>query len=513
MSGENRPPFSPQTTTAGRISPPQTTHDAADVAYAWRVFSVTSLGVILTGLNSSTLDVGLPAVARHFHPTPTQASWFLLSYQLVNTVLILIFGRIADMVGRRRLYIAGLVTFTTGSLGCGLAPTSWALIGWRAVQAIGAAAVITNTTAQLTDVFPRRMLGTALGLNVTVISAAQIAGPVVGGALVATFGWAWVFLFNVPVGVIGVIWAVVTLRRTPRGRPRGRFDLLGAGLTVVWLGSLVVALSAGGAQGWGTPSTVYPLVVMAATLPLFVWWQTRTQDPLVDLALLRDRARAAAYAANFALAVARFALVLLASLFFQAVQGLDAFTAGLRVAPLALGIMVASPLAGYASGRFPTRVVSTLGALTCSGGLAFLALTVEPQTSYLFVSTGLFVVGIGSGTFMTPNTSSIMASVPAHTRGVANGLRSMLQNTGFVMSTALSLAIVTAPLTQSEKRGVYSGTLSRLPSSDVVHFVDAYRTALFVLLGVCLTAVLSSLLRGRAPQPDGDDVAVAERSP
>ena len=156
-----------------------------DLPYAWRVFSVTSLGVILTGLNSSTLDVGLPSVSRHFDASPTQASWFLLSYMLVNTVLILLFGRLADLVGRRRLYIAGLGVLTLGSLGCGLAPTAGVLIGLRALQAVGAAAIITNTTAQLTDAFPRRLLGTALGLNITVISAAQVAGPVVGGALIA----------------------------------------------------------------------------------------------------------------------------------------------------------------------------------------------------------------------------------------------------------------------------------------------------------------------------------------
>ncbi len=175
--------------------------------YAWQVLSVTSLGVILTGLNSSTLEVGLPSVARHFQATPTQASWFLLSYLLVNTVLILVFGRLADMVGRAPALRQRPRTFTVASLGCGFAPSAWALIGMRALQAVGASAIITNTTAQLTDAFPRRLLGTALGLNITVISAAQIAGPVVGGTLVTQLGWRWVFLFNVPVGVVGVFWA------------------------------------------------------------------------------------------------------------------------------------------------------------------------------------------------------------------------------------------------------------------------------------------------------------------
>ena len=193
---------------------------AADARYAWRVFSVTTLGVILTAVNSSTLDVALPTVARHFNATPSQASWILLSYMLVNTVLILAFGRLADLLGRRLLYIAGLAVFTVASLGCGFAPSADVLIVLRALQAVGAASVVTNTTALLVDAFPPRLLSIGLGMNITAISASQVAGPLVGGAMVTWFGWRAVFLFNVPTGLVGVVWGLIVLRRMPRPAQR-----------------------------------------------------------------------------------------------------------------------------------------------------------------------------------------------------------------------------------------------------------------------------------------------------
>ncbi|RZS89651.1 EmrB/QacA subfamily drug resistance transporter [Motilibacter rhizosphaerae] len=482
-----------------------------EAAYAWRVLSVTSLGVILTGLNTSTLDVGLPAVSRHFGASPAQASWFLLAYMLVNTTMILVFGRVADLVGRRRLYVTGLAGFTLASLACGAAPTAGALIAFRAVQAVGAAAIITNTTALLTDAFPRRLLSTALGLNITIISAAQVAGPVVGGGMVEAFGWRAVFLFNVPFGVAGVVWALLTLRSSPATAQGESFDVLGAVLSALALGGLVVALSQGGATGWASPAVVGGALVALVALPAFLALQVsrprRGQDPLVDLRLFADRERAMAYLAVFLLAVSRFAVVLLVSLFLQAAQGLDALQAGVRVLPVALGMMLVSPVAGRLAQRVPPRLLGTAGLLLSAAGLLVLAVAVRPSLPGSVVAPALLAVGIGTGLFMTPNTSAIMASVPPARRGIANGLRSMLQNTGFVVSTAMSLAIVTSPLTPGEKRAAYAGTLSSLPGHELGAFVDGYRTAFVVLAALCVLGAVASLLRG-----DGKRVTVRAAS-
>src|SRR6201992_1643418 len=324
--------------------------DKAPVRYAWRVLSVTSLGVLLAGTNTSTLDVGLPVVARHFSANATQASWIVLSYMLVNTILILVFGRVADMVGRRRLYMVGLAILTGSSVLCGFAPSAFALAVFRALQAVGAAALITNTTALLTDAFPKRLLSTGLSFNVTAAAAAQVAGPLVGGALATAFGWRAVFWFNVPFGVVGILWAMRTLRVDPPRRTREPFDLVGAGLTFTLVGGLVLALSEGGALGWSDPLVVVGGALVGVSLPAVIITQRRRRYPMLDLSMFSDRERSMAFASTMLMAVARFAVVLLIALYLQAASGANPFQAGVRVIPVAGGMMLASPLAG----RLPT---------------------------------------------------------------------------------------------------------------------------------------------------------------
>jgi EmrB/QacA subfamily drug resistance transporter len=464
--------------------------------YAWRVLSVTSLGVLLAGTNTSTLDVALPVVARHFDATATEASWIVLSYMLVNTVLILAFGRIADLVGRRRLYLLGLGTLTAASTLCGFAPNAEVLAGCRALQAVGAAAIITNTTALLTDAFPARLLSAGLGFNVSAASAAQVAGPVVGGAFASAFGWRAVFWFNVPVGIAGLIWARLGLRADRPRDTREPFDVLGAALSAGVVGGLVLALSEGGALGWRSTPVIVGFALFAAALPLFVLTQLRRRYPLLDLRLFADRARSSAYLGAFLLAVARFAVVLLMALYLQAASGLDPFQAGLRVIPVAAAISLASPVAGRLATRYPTRWVASAGLALTVVGLVALALLVAPDRQYLWLGLAMTAVGLGSGIFMTPNTTSIMSGIEPARRGVANGVRSMLQNTGFVVSTAMSLAIVTSPLGAGEKRAAYAGTLSQLSGSALQQFTGGYRVAFWVLAGACAAGLAASLNRG-----------------
>jgi EmrB/QacA subfamily drug resistance transporter len=477
-------------TDAGRAA-----DDQAQARYAWRVLSVTSLGVLLAGTNTSTLDVALPVVARHFSADATQASWIVLSYMVVNTVLILVFGRVADLVGRRRLYIVGLAILTGASVLCGFAPSAFALAGFRALQAVGAAALITNTTALLADAFPRRLLSTGLSFNVTAAAAAQVAGPIVGGALASAFGWRAVFWFNVPFGVAGMLWALRTLRPDPPHGTREPFDVVGALLTFTLVGGLILALSEGGALGWSDPLVVAGAAVFAVSLPVFIVSQRRRRYPMLDLSVFSERTRTMAYASNMLMAIARFAVVLLIALYLQAASGADPFQAGVRVIPVAGGMVLASPLAGRLATRYPLRWVASAGMAIAATGLAVLAATISPTVGYPVIGGCLLAIGIGSGIFMTPNTSSIVGGVEAERRGIVNGVRSMLQNTGYAVSTAMSLAIVTSPLTPGEKQAAYAGTLSRLSAQALDNFTGGYRIALAVLAGICVLGMVLSLAR------------------
>lgn len=480
-----------------------TQRERSELAYARRVLTVSAVGAVLSGVNTSTMDVALPVVSRHFDASASGASWTLLAYMLVNTALIFVFGRVADMVGRRRLYLIGLATLTGGSLLCGFAPTIGWLIGFRVVQAVGAAALLCNVTALITDAFPVGKLSTALGINVSIAALAQVLGPVIGGALVTGLGWRAVFLFNVPIGVAGLVWARLSLRPGAPPGAREPFDYLGALLSTLALGGLVAALSEGGAIGWTSTPVLVGALLFALATPAFLLVESRRRHPLLDLRLFADRERSLAYLSLFLMALARFAVVLLVSLYLQAARGMGPFQAGVHVMWVAIGMAAASPLVGRLAQRYGARLLSSAGMAITAAGLLGLCALIAPDVGEVGLGACLLAIGVGSGTFMTPNTSAIMVSVAAGRRGIANGVRQTTQNAGYVVSTALSLAIVTTSLSAADKRAAYAGTLSRLSRHALGDFTSSYRLALLVLAGVCLVGIVASLSRN--PQPTGGE--------
>lgn len=482
-----------QTSTSATDTPQQ-------VRYAWRVLSVTGLGVALTNLNTSTLDVALPVVARHFRATATQAGWILLVYMLVATVLILSFGRLADIVGRKRVYLMGLTTFAVASFACGLAPSANYLIAFRGIQAVGAAAIVTNTTALLTDAFPQRLLRMGLGLNITLISCAQVLGPLVGGYIATAVGWQWVFWFNVPFGVLAVIWGAITLEGQALPGTHEPFDLIGAVLSFVCVSSVVLALTFGGTAGWLSPRVGTSLAVFLVSTSLLFAASRRRRYPLVNPALFKTARSALPFVTTFIMCIARFGLVVLIALYVQAARGGSALEAGFQVFPLAVAVIVVSPIVGRLT-AIKEWVLCTAGLAATCLSLVFLGLFMSPTLPSLVLAASLAVVGAGQGLFMSPNASVIMSNVPIRQRGSTNGVRSMLQNTGIVVGTALSLAILTGPLPAGEKAAAYAGTLSRLTGGDIAVFTNAARRSFFVLACLCLVALVATLLGRVSSQP------------
>jgi MFS family permease len=232
---------------------------------------------------------------------------------------------------------------------------------------------------------------------------------------------------------------------------------------------------------------------------------------LLDLRMFADKERSMAYLAAFLLSLARFAVVLLISLYLQAADGADPFQAGLRVVPVAIGMMLASPVAGGLAHRYSARLLSTGGLALTGAGLVGLAVILRPHLPYALMALALLVIGAGSGLFLTPNTSSIMASIPARRRGIANGIRSMMQNSGYVVSVALSLAIITSPLGTSAKKAAYAGTLSSLPGHTLDEFTTGCRAALLVLGAMTVAGMVASLRRN--PPPTGRENTSREAVP
>jgi len=458
---------------------------------SWPVLAATSVNVVLVFVSATALTVLLPQVSRSFAATPTQTTWFILSYQLVMTALIIVFGRLSDLLGRKRIYVLGVTIFMVGALGAGLSTSPALFICARLVQGVGAAAIITNTTAILTDVFPAERLPVALGTNAAVAAFGQALGPVVGGFAGEFSDWRVIFLISGPLALVSLLvsWRLVPGRA---GTGRERFDGVGALGLAASLSLFVAGMSLGSGSGWSDPWPVLLLVGSVVLMALFLWSQSVVSAPLVDLTLFRVPRLARRYAAVFAIGFSHYAVILLLSNYLQATQGASPFEVATMVIVSPCMTMIAAQLAGRLVGRVPVARLAGAGAVMIT--LASATLVVAIHTGELAVTpyVSLAMLGLGIGTFMTPNTSAIMAITPINRRGVSNGIRSTMLNAGYLVTTAVALAVSAAPLSGYARHAVYSGSYP-LASTDAADFTVGVQLALAVLV---VSGLLSAVLSG-----------------
>ncbi|HEV7459506.1 MAG TPA: MFS transporter [Solirubrobacteraceae bacterium] len=463
--------------------------------YKWWALSCTSLGMLLATINSGTLIIALPDLERELHTSLLTLVWVILAYMIASTVLVLTAGRLSDLFGRKRAYVAGFLVFAVTSLGAGFSANGTELILWRILQGIGAAFLFANAAALVTDAFPREQLGLAMGTNTMVAAVGLVLGPVLGGALVG-IGWQWVFWFNVPLALVGSVWGALVLHELARRDASRGLDPLGTITFVVGLTGLVLGVSRGGLSGWNDTVVIVSLIASVVLLPLFVLIESRVRAPMLDLTIFRNRMFAAATAAAFINGMSRFALLFVFVFYFQGAQGDDPLTAGIKLAPMAIGMLIASPLAGLWADRRGSRMLAALGMVVSAVALAGMT-TLQPDTAYWQSAIWLFIVGVGSGMFNSPNTAAMMGTVPAHRRGIAAGARMMLQNTGAVLSIAFVIAVITAAVPQSTLFKIFSGLAQGLSPAKLAPFIHNMHTALWVLAATSLIGAFVSLLRPR----------------
>jgi len=449
--------------------------------------------MLLVATNSGTLIIALPDLERALGTSLLELVWVILAYMISSTVLVLTAGRLSDLFGRKPAFVGAFLVFALASLGAGFAADGTQLILWRVLQGIGGAFIFANGPALVTDAFPREQLGLAMGTNTMIAAIGLVIGPVLGGALVA-ISWQWVFWFNVPLALAGALWAALVLRELAHPDPVRGLDLGGTLAFVFGLTGLVYGISRGGLSGWGDPRVLAGLIAAAVLLPLFVAIEHRGRAPMLDLTIFRNRLFAAATGAAFVNGLSRFALMFIFVFYFQGAQGDDPILAGLKLAPMALGMLVASPLAGIWADRHGSRAMAALGMVVTALGLALMT-TLEASSPYWESGLWLALVGIGSGMFMSPNTAAMMGTVPSARRGIAAGARTMVQNTGAVISIAFVLAIVTAAVPKPVLFKIFSGLASGLSSAQLDPFIANMHSALWALAGVSLLGAVISLLR------------------
>ena len=478
--------------------------DASHEHYKWWALSCTSLGMLLVATNSGTLIIALPDLERALGTSLLELVWVILAYMISSTVLVLTAGRLSDLFGRKNAFVGAFVIFAAASLGAGFAADGTQLILWRIVQGVGGAFIFANGPALVTDAFPREQLGLAMGTNTMVAAIGLVVGPVLGGALVS-ISWHWVFWFNVPLALAGGLWGAFILRELAgRDTVRG-LDLAGTLTFVVGLTGLVYGISRGGISGWNDPLVIGGLVGAALLLPLFVWIEHRGAAPMLDLAIFRNRLFAAAAGAAFINGLSRFALMFIFVFYFQGAQGDNPIAAGIKLAPMAIGMLVSSPLAGIWADRHGSRALAAAGMLVTALGLGLMT-TLQAGSPYWESGVWLALVGIGSGMFNSPNTAAMMGTVPVERRGIAAGARTMLQNTGAVISIAFVLAIVTNSIPKEVLFAIFSGLASGLSSAQLDPFIHNMHAALWVLTATSVVGAGVSLLR---PKEEGAPASAA----
>jgi EmrB/QacA subfamily drug resistance transporter len=479
--------------TATHQTPSRFGVEAGHEHYKWWALSCTSLGMLLAATNSGTLIIALPDLERSLHTSLLALVWVILAYLIAATVLVLMAGRLSDLFGRKRAYVGGFLLFAFASLGAGFSPNGTVLILWRILQGIGSAFLFANAAALVTDAFPKEQLGLAMGANTMVAAIGLVLGPVLGGALVA-ISWHWVFWFNVPIALAGAAWGGLVLRELAKRDPERGYDVLGTSTFVVGLTGLVLGVSRGGLSGWNDPIVLAGLGAAVVLLPLWVLIEKRSRAPMLDLRIFRNRLFAAASAAAFINGLARFALMFLFVFYYQGAQGNSPIDAGIKLIPLALGMLIASPLAGIYADRHGSRALAAIGMFVSAVGLAAMT-TLQVHTAYWQSALWLLLVGIGSGMFNSPNTAAMMGVVPANRRGVAAGARTLLQNTGAVLSIAFVLAIVTSSVPKATLFAVFSGLATGLSAEKLAPFISNMHLALWVLAAVSLLGTAVCLLR------------------
>jgi MFS family permease len=475
---------------AVRAQAPSSTPRLAGIDYKWIALSNTTLGILMATLNSSIVLIALPTIFTGIHINPLTPGntgfllWILMGYMVVTSTLLVTCGRISDMLGRVKMYNLGFAIFTVGSLLLFLTPSSGSagaleLIGFRVVQAIGGSFLFANSAAILTDAFPPEQRGLGLGINQIAAIGGSVLGLILGGVL-AAINWRLVFLINVPFGIAGTVWAYLMLQETAKIREHQRLDIWGnvtfaVGLTIALVGITYGLMPYGNqSMGWTNPWVIGALVGGVALLVIFGIIETRTDDPLFRLDLFKIRPFAAGNISAFLGSMARGGLQFMLIIWLQGIwlpiHGYSfsetPLWAGIYMLPMMIGFFVAGPVSGYLSDHYGARPFTTGGMGVAA--VAFVLLTLLPADfSYPVFAILLFTVGIGMGLFASPNTSSVMSSVPAENRGVSSGMLATLQNSGMLFSMAFFFTIVIIGLSNSLPSTLQSGLIGAgLPAAS-----------------------------------------------
>ena len=467
----------------------------------WAVLAIVAVGIFMATLDTSIVNISLPTIAHYFGVALSGAvEWVIIAYLVVIAGVLLTIGRLADMIGHKPIWIAGLVIFTVGSAISGAAPSLGLLIAARGLQGLGGALLMSISPAMLTNAFPAHERGRALGLNAVVVALGVSVGPTLGGIITEHLTWRWIFYVNDPIGVIGFIASMRVLTERMR-RGRGRFDPLGAVLLAIGLVALTMGLSFGQEWGWTSPLLLSTLVVGIIALLALVVVERRVSDPIIDLALLRGRVFLSANASLILSFLALFAVSFMLPFYLEELRGFSTEQAGLLLTPLPLTIAVLAPFSGMLADRIGTRWLAAGGLAIACLGLVLIS-QLNAQSSVWDIIWRLVVTGAGQALFQSPNNSALLGAAPRGQQGSASGFLATGRVVGQSLSVALAGAIF-AGLGGAAAGHVlatqqYNHALSTIQVSALQQtFVNGFHAAFITCAVIAAIGIFASLVRGK----------------
>lgn len=406
-----------------------------DYSRKWLVLAAVGTGIFLGTLNGSIVNIALPTLVREFNTNFQAVQWVVLGFLLTTAALLLPMGKLGDTVGKKPVYVAGLVIFTISSALCGLAPTLGWLIGFRVLQAVGAAMTQALGLAIATEAFPAEERGLAVGYAGGLVSLGVVTGPTLGGFIIDAVSWPWIFLINVPIGIIGLF---LVLRFVPNLQPSSRepFDFLGAGLLLIGLVLVLLSLTQGQSVGFQAAQVWYLLGSGLVMLLLFVLVELRLSHAMVNLRLFRNRLFTISLLCGLFVFTFLGGVLLLLPFYLEDMLGYSTQQSGLLIGlvPIILGIL--APIAGALSDRMGTSPITVMGLVVIVLGYALMSQLSLETTTLTFVLLVLpFAAGLGI--FQSPNNSAVLGSVERSSLGVASGMLAITRTLGTTIGTAL----------------------------------------------------------------------------
>jgi EmrB/QacA subfamily drug resistance transporter len=421
-----------------------------DYSRKWYVLISIGMGVFLATVDASIVNVALPTLVKTFNTQFAVVQWVALAYMLTVATLLLSMGRLGDIRGKKRIYMTGMIIFTTGSFLCGIAQTIYWLVAFRILQAIGASMMAALGTAILTESFPAKERGKALGTIGGIVSIGIIAGPVLGGILIDAISWHWIFFVNIPLGLIGMF---MVIRFVPsfKSIKEHSFDFAGASILFISVVSFLLALTLGQNMGFRNHFIVFLFTIWVMSFILFLYIEIKVKDPMVNLQIFQNSLFSLNLLTGFMTFVATAGVVLLMPFYLENVLGYNPHQVGFLLAAIPLSAGFISPLSGILSDRFGTRIMTTIGLMIMVSGYYGLTTLDENTTAFGYILHFL-PVGMGIGMFQSPNNSAIMGSAPRKYLGIVSGMLSITRSLGQTSGIAAIGAFWAARVS------VYAGT-------------------------------------------------------